>query len=432
MKKHIINNLCLVALTIGISLTATAMAGVQLQKELHIITKGIPEGVPVDFKVKSHELNGHFGFDSGNKTRLMDLKPGNYKLELPDILYSGYRWAAKSPMLSLQLTKDGKIVNNLTKKRIAKLVSLAYTLKGMPTTVSTDPIYPTNTAGLWSCDPILLNGCIQLDTAAQIGDSTVVVKDNGHVYTTNGRYIYSCDGIQGGSCVQLDDAGKSSPIVSLIYANNRLYAGLNSGILWSCDPNAANSCTNFDNAGKNTQILSLAYGNNRLFAGLSNGILWSCDSNVANQCQNLDTADAAIATLAYGDGRLYAGINDKIGNLWSCDSNVANSCTNLDQSYQDYYSMIYANSKIYAGLNDGTLLSCDPSTVAGCKNFSGGISPIMCQQARSPRQADKCTSYPPYISEYSEGTARLYAKSKNNLLSCDPTTLECIVLDNSL
>ena len=187
MKKHIRNNLRLVALAMGISLAATAMAGVPLQKELHITTKGIPEAVPVDFKIKSRDLNAHVGFESGTKTRLMDLKPGNYKLELPDILYAGYAWTAKSPILSLKLTQDGKIFNNLTKKRIANPVSLPFKLKSMPTAVNTSAIYPTSTDGLTSCDPIVSNTCTLLDTAAQIGRSTVVVEGNGYVYTTNGR-----------------------------------------------------------------------------------------------------------------------------------------------------------------------------------------------------------------------------------------------------
>jgi hypothetical protein len=419
----------------GISLAATAMAGVPLLKELHITTKGIPEGVPVDFKVKSRDLNAHVGFESGTKTRLMDLKPGNYKLELPDILYAGYTWTAKSPILNLKLTQDGKIFNNLTKKRIANPVSLSFKLKSMPTAVNTSAIYPTSTRGLWSCDSILLNDCTQLDTKDQIGLSGLVVEGNGFVYTSDGQHIYKCDPSNNNSCVQLDDAGSTIPIVSLIYANNRLYAGLNSGILWSCDPNAANSCTNLDNAGKNTSILSLVYGDNRLYAGLEGGILWSCEPNTKDQCHTLDTAGGDIAVLAYGDGRLYVGINDANKTLWNCDPYVINNCQDITKLTFNYISMLYANSRIYVGTNQGLLYSCDPAATNPCTSFRHPLT-----ATQSGLQATGTTTNKlPLVIKYSDATGHLYVgmqwhESKlwgiSELLTCDTTTLDCIVLDN--
>lgn len=156
----------------------------------------------------------------------------------------------------------------------------------------------------------------------------------------------------------LDDAGSTSPIVSLIYANNYLYAGLKSGILWRCSPMAANSCTTFDNAGKDAQILSLAYGT--LYAGLSTGIVWYCDPNTANQCQSLSgiSQGAGVTSLAYGDGQLYAAVN--IGGtisatLYQCDDpTVVPSCALLlNVGQENNMSISYANSSIFQGTTGG-------------------------------------------------------------------------------
>ena len=75
------------------------------------------------------------------------------------------------------------LVNDLayrvTKQMVTNPITLDYNVTSMPATVSSYAVYPTNTAGLWSCNPVILNACIQLYTAAEIGNSTAVVEGNG-------------------------------------------------------------------------------------------------------------------------------------------------------------------------------------------------------------------------------------------------------------
>jgi hypothetical protein len=420
----------------GISLVATAAAmadndhkGSKSPNELHFVSEGLPEGLLYDIKVGSQAVNTTIENDSNRTLKLKNLRPGEYKVDLYEVFVAGYKFIPKKQHFDLQLTKAGEIYDKEANRILKKPVKLNYDLKATPTATSTDPIYPSNTAGLSSCDPIIPNACTLMDTAAQIGQSKVVVEGNGLVYTTNGRYIYKCNGYQYNSCLTLDDAGKTSPIVSLIYANNRLYAGLNNGILWRCDPNSANSCTNLDDAGNNTSILSLAYGNNRLYAGLSNNIIWSCDPNNPNQCNNLDTAGGEIAGLAFGEGRLFAGVNDNPGTLWTCDPLVANSCQTLDTSFSSYTSMIYANSQVYAGLSTQVLLGCSPTIINGCTNFSGGHLRNVTPSSTISGSHLRASLLPIFGLVYQDSSARLFAQIGANLLSCDPITFQCITLD---
>jgi hypothetical protein len=424
MKQLLISRLCLATMAMGVSLATTAMADNAKKpgnnpRELQLTTKGLPNGTPVEVKITSAHLKANLGFEAEGYLKLKNLTAGNYKIELPEIDIAGYSFSPITPQLRLKLNKDAKIIDRDSKEITTNPLSFNYALSGMPPMVSFDPVYPFGTYGLYSCDPFNFNGCTYLDATSVVGTMGSIAVGNNRVYTSNTTHIYSCDPVQLNTCFTLytttTNAGKIAP---MIYANGRVYAGLNNGILLSCDPNVANNCFNLDNAGSKNGINSLSFGeNNRLYAGISNGILWSCDPNVVNSCINLNTAGGPIAALAYGNGRLYAGIDDNNGTLWSCDPNAQNSCQDLDQASSNgkYRGLIYANNHIYAGLSDNVIWSCDATAVNSCSNFTGG----------------NITS--PFVSQYSNG--RLYVVTQNNsvtisLLSCDPTKLQCAVLDS--
>lgn len=246
----------------------------------------------------------------------------------------------------------------------------------------TDPLFPMQTPRylLYRCDPAIPKSCgfwHEFSTNTQIGP---VAFGNGRIYVATkntsdkNNNIYSCDPNAEFSCIYLDYAGDNE-IKAMVYANNRLYAGLGNGVLWNCDPNTADSCSTFDNAGGQS-INALAYGNGRLYAGLNNGILWSCNANAANACATLDKAGGPIDALTYGNNRLYAGIHDSKGTLWSCNPGNANQCSNLDAagSSTRYNAMIYANSRVYAALmnydaNSTLVWNCDPDNANRCSTI---------------------------------------------------------------
>ena len=165
-------------------------------------------------------------------------------------------------------------------------------------------------------------------------------QDNGYIYRCPANLPWAKQDEMPSQCMLLDDAGKRA-VVSLLLANNTLYAGLgdanlgfwenNPGYLWSCSPDTPNSCAVLDMDG-DTWINSLAAGGGYLWAGLGNGILWRCDLNATNACANWDTAGNRVESLSYaGPDTIYAAVGN-IGNkgnrgvIWSCLTADANRC----------------------------------------------------------------------------------------------------------
>ena len=154
---------------------------------------------------------------------------------------------------------------------------------------------------------------------------------------TKSGLIYRCPTSTPDTCVELDDAGKRK-VTSLVFANNRLYAGLanygieskKQGLLWSCDPHTANSCTTLDSYGATTAN-SLVAGGGYLWAGLDNGIIWRCDPQQANACTNWETSGGSITSLSYdGNNTLYAGVKRNAGGVvWSCPLTPADNCATV-------------------------------------------------------------------------------------------------------
>lgn len=185
MTKQIIKHLCMATMVMGIALAATAMAGEEhvpskkLQSAFDFVTKDLPNGLPAELRITSSQLNANIGFEANRKLSLKDVKSGIYNVSFPDISFAGYTFTAKQPLISLQLNKDRTIFERVKKRPLTNPITLGYKVTKMPATVSSNAVYPTNTAGLWSCNPVILNACIQLYTAAEIGNSTAVVEGNG-------------------------------------------------------------------------------------------------------------------------------------------------------------------------------------------------------------------------------------------------------------
>jgi hypothetical protein len=161
-------------------------------------------------------------------------------------------------------------------------------------------------------------------------------QQNGDIIRCPSDLAYVEQGAMPSQCEVLDDAGQR-PVMSLLLANGRLYAGLKNygteqkkqGILWSCDPQAANSCDNLDTYGK-TYAASLAAGGGYLWAGLENGIIWRCNLDTANACSTWETAGSPVISVSYdGQGTLYAAVTGDNGVIWSCPTASANGCSDV-------------------------------------------------------------------------------------------------------
>ncbi len=192
-------------------------------------------------------------------------------------------------------------------------------------------------------------------------------QDDGKIYRCAANIPYKSQDNMPAGCTLLDDAGQR-PVMSLLLANGRLYAGLDSygsqqkkqGILWSCDPQAVNACATLDTYGK-TYASSLAAGGGYLWAGLANGIIWRCDPGAANACADWEQGGNGAQSLSYdGQGTLYAAIAGKNGVIWSCPTAAANQCSNLFSSVNGV-SVAAGDGSVFSSAN-GLFLGSSPFT----------------------------------------------------------------------
>jgi len=170
------------------------------------------------------------------------------------------------------------------------------------------------------------------------------------------------------SCVLLGDEG-GHQVTSLLYANNRLYAGLENhifpGKIVSCAPQTADSCESFDEYGS-TRANALVAGGGYLWAGLKNGIIWRCDLNAADHCDNWDTAGDAIRSLSYdGQGTIYASVAGSNGVVWACPVDRANSCSVVRGNVNAY--------QVTAG-DGGVFASTSADLAFNSQVFTGAVS----------------------------------------------------------
>ena len=200
------------------------------------------------------------------------------------------------------------------------------------------------------------------------------------VYTGSGineGLLYSCTPVSVTNCTQLDSLGNGVKANAIIYMNGVLYVAASNGLLYSCSPSTANDCTTLDDTG-GSSINALAYANGRLYEALNNGVLWECDPTVAALCETLDTAGAPITSLiSAANGSLYAGVPEVSGNphsgfVWQCNATQANSCTQLTTAGA-VTQLLYANSALYYGTGDsGYLYKCAANAPGNCQQLDVG------------------------------------------------------------
>ena len=235
--------------------------------------------------------------------------------------------------------------------------------------------------GAWSC-PVagLGSGCTRVmagpwpqgrsvDGLAAADGSLWIGQGNGKIYRCPSDLPWQSQDAAPSACVLLDDAG-STDVTSLLLANGRLYAGLDSGLIWSCDPYVANACTRLDDAGRNA-VQSLAAGAGYLWAGLKSGVVWRCDPSIADRCRTWDTAGAGIVSLSYdGAGTLYAAIYKNAANdygaIWSCPVATADACTTISAD-GPVYSVTAGSGSVFwtTSVGDGLRFGTTPFVAAG-------------------------------------------------------------------
>lgn len=210
-----------------------------------------------------------------------------------------------------------------------------------PATDGTNAYFGTQPG--YSC-PIAGYGqnCTQIQVGWGRFNPTDVVAAGGYLWLSAVKYdgIYRCPSnlpytaasSMPAGCVEFDDPGSGS-IMSLAYANGRLYAGLSGGVLVSCDASRTGSCVTLDSLG--TSVNALAVGGGYVWAGLGNGRIWRCDPGSANACDLWETAGQPVMSLADdGQGTLWAAASGGVFThpsnvIWSCPEAYANGCATV-------------------------------------------------------------------------------------------------------
>ncbi len=243
---------------------------------------------------------------------------------------------------------------------------------------------------IYACDPVQVGSCSYL---AYVGASTGIsqlLEANGLLYVAvqNGQ-ILRCDPTVVDSCVQIYRDPNSTAVDSLTYGNGTLYAGMDDGRILSCNPATANACSLLNQGGGKVQ--TLLFANNRLYAGLNDyqGTLWSCDPVATNSCLDLNKAGktAQYTAMTFIGNRIFAGVSGSTNFgptiLWNCDPNVANSCLTVFDSDRDVpgdksqfqsgpFGIQASGERVFfTDRVDQTdkLYSCDPNTASSCYRF---------------------------------------------------------------